>query len=157
MLETVETVLQDETEYRDAVTLTVVALMFRSKTASPPVAESIDPSCEDLTEEEIVGMIDGTLDRLRPAAVRTYLLTAKLQRPHLESHLCALREILVNSIANGGDGPTTYLHTLQKHVPGITNHQYQTRDRRILEYLARQARRELKLMVMKDLGISALS
>ena len=157
MLGTIEAVLREETDYRDAVPLTVVALMFRSRTAGPPVVESIDPSCEELTEEEIVGMIDGTLDRLRPAAVRTYLQTDKLLRPLLESHLRALREILVSSISGGGDGHATYLRTLQKHIPGITNHQYQTRDRRILEYLARQARRELKIIVMKDLGISGLS
>ncbi len=156
-LDALESVLREETGYRDAVSLNAVALMVLTRTTAPPIAEHIGPPFEDITEEEILQMIDRTIHRLRPAAVKTYLETSKMNGALLESHLRALRDIFVSAIAPGEDGPSTFLHALQNHVPGMSEHQYQVRDKRILEYLAKQARRELKIMVMKDLGISARS
>jgi len=153
MLEALARVLLEETDYRESVHLTVAALVFRSRLSADPVSEATPPAFGEISEDEIVRMIDGTLVRLRPDAFHTYLRTSKLDLGVLESHLKAVREVLVSSIEMNSECAMTYFQALQKHLPGLTPDCYETRDRQILEYLAKQARTKLKAVLLKDLGI----
>ncbi len=156
MLGVLEEILRGQTEYRGTIALTTVALLFRARIACMHEQDVVSPP-SDVTEDDIVQMIDGAIDRLRPAASKTYVRTAKLDPTVLDSHLGALREILLGSITDDPDTPSSYFHALRRLTPGLTEEQYRLHDRPVLEYLARRARTMLKNVAERDLGISAQS
>ena len=143
MLDILGDVLRRQTSYRKMIALVEAALLIRSAYASDVQMKPEEEPGQTLSQSEVHGMISETVKRLEHNTARSYLRKGKLNAHELESHLCAIRDVLLAEFVWSDGQSSSYYEIMKRYLNWLTPELYHRKHRVVLEYLSKLARRDL--------------
>lgn len=151
MLRKLHTLLSDLGEHRRAVPLVPTALMIKTVYAlgweSP---EEEEPEAEqNIREEEITQKADMICAALGKKMYATYVTKQKRTEAVFQSYLHSVREILLHEFSGAGRDGDSHYEILRKFMPRLSKREYSVRHRKIVEYLVRQAKKQMREEIQK--------
>jgi len=149
----VGTILIEEKEYRGMISLVGLALIARAFYSSGMVATDGDAPTSTFSHDEIASLAKNVVSRLKADTVDEYGRKKKLNSERLHAYLESIQEILLLEFDGSDSARSSYFEILQRHYGGLTEAEYKSRHRVVLEYFARIAKAEMRKDLKKELQI----
>jgi hypothetical protein len=145
MIEKLHEVLSMQVEYQRVVPLVTAALLFKEAYAlgsDVEVAEAY-PADQKTQSDDVARIADLVCKRLAAESRQTYVRKGKRSAEVFEKYMVTVKGILLEEFgAATADG--SYYEHLKAEMPGLTHAAYVRRHRAILEYLAKQAKNQMR-------------
>jgi hypothetical protein len=150
ILRKLHAVLMTQNEYRRSIPLIPLALIVKKIFALAwEQQETVEEvKIEAVENDEIRRVAKHVCEQLWNGAAAGYLRKRKHPEEVIRHYLRAIEEILVQEF--GSEEQTSYFDILKRWIPRLTKTEYRARHRTTLEYLAKNAKKRMRL-AMKSL------
>lgn len=134
-------------EFQRAVPLVTAALLFKEAYAlGSEVEEAEASSVERQAATDDVSRIANLVCRSLAANTRgTYVQRGRRSAEEFKCYMNAVKEILLSEFGVGDGNAVSYFEHLEAAMPGLTKAAYARRHRAVLEYLAKRAKKQMKV------------
>jgi len=138
--------LLSQEEYQRAVPLVTAALLLKEVytlgwEAEEKETRSVEPQTE---QSDIRWIADDVCRRLAASGRETYVGTRKRTEETFQKYMDAVKEILLGEYSASASNSISYYEHLKVFMPDLTKTTYSRQHRSVLEYLVKQAKRQMK-------------
>lgn len=133
--------------YRPAISIVRLALMIRETFLAlahdTAYAESTPPAVEEqLLLSDIESLIARSVKTTGERFRANYVGRGKVSADRFEVYVNVAREVMQADFTDAGDRRLSFFERTRNHIPGLTEEEYRSEHRSVLEYLVKTARSE---------------
>ncbi|MBI5216449.1 MAG: hypothetical protein HY960_11920 [Ignavibacteriae bacterium] len=151
MLSVIAEILSEQPEHQKIIPLVEVALLIRSVYSSKHTGTSC---CEQslFTQEELKLFINESLQQTKQFLHISYVQKGKLTRDDAAIFYQTISDILDHEFLTFEQDGLSYFSIMKSHSPTLTQELYNQHHRVIIEYVAKQAKNDLRERLKRELG-----
>ncbi len=150
MLTLVAEILSEQTEHQQMIPITETALLIRSAYSR----NNIEPSSYEqsfFTSDELKMFISESVQQTKRYLHSSYVQKGKLTCEESATYCNVISDILQHEFLHFEQDGQSYFSIMKNHFPTLMQEQYNEHHRVILEYVAKQAKNDLRERLKREL------
>lgn len=150
-------ILGQQSEYRDAIEVTQLAVSIRKVYArmNDYARQEEDNFQKLFYEDELEMLIEKSIDSRKQDLNSSYVETDKLEQKLFSTYFQTVEEVLKDTFVEDNPNADTYFEHLKECKPDITKEEYREDHRQYLEYFIQKTRDDLIHNLKKEYEYSA--
>ena len=153
----VRDILSSQSEYRDAIEVTQLAMSIRKVYArmNDYARQQKEKFQQLFFEDELEMLIEEAITRRKQELSTTYVENQKMEQELFSAYFETVEEVLKDTFVEDNPNADTHFEHLKEYKPDITKEEYREDHRQYLEYFIQKTRENLILKLKKEYQYSA--